>query len=98
MELFNSKVDHKVTLCDKSKWGVDLCRRSGSENCKLLCDPLSHADQLEGDVILRTIQDNTSTSGIIASSQIVPGQHETDENQNSTLPSYGLFENEQRIM
>ena len=38
MELLNSKVDHKDYMCDKTKWGVELCKRIGSPNFKLLYD------------------------------------------------------------
>jgi hydroxypyruvate isomerase len=38
MELLNSKVDHKDYMCDLSSWGVELCKRLGSENFKLLYD------------------------------------------------------------
>ncbi|MFN2457438.1 MAG: hydroxypyruvate isomerase family protein, partial [Chitinophagaceae bacterium] len=56
MELFNSKVDHKDYMCDKSAWGIELCKRLGSENFKLLYD-IYHMQINEGDVI-RTIRDN----------------------------------------
>ena len=35
MELFNSKVDHKDYMCDKTAWGIELCKRIGSPNFKL---------------------------------------------------------------
>jgi hydroxypyruvate isomerase len=38
MELLNSKVDHKDYMCDRSVWGVELCKRIGSPNFKLLYD------------------------------------------------------------
>jgi len=38
MELFNSKVDHKDYMADKSTWGIELCKRIGSPNFKLLYD------------------------------------------------------------
>ena len=28
MELLNSKVDHKDYMCDRTPWGVELCKRS----------------------------------------------------------------------
>ena len=31
MELFNSKVDHKDYMADKSAWGIELCKRIGSQ-------------------------------------------------------------------
>jgi len=56
MELFNSKVDHKDYMCDKSAWGIELCKRLDSPNFKLLYD-IYHMQINEGDVI-RTIKDN----------------------------------------
>ena len=38
MELLNSRVDHKDYMCDRSSWGVELCKRLGSPNFKLLFD------------------------------------------------------------
>ena len=32
MELLNSKVNHRDYMCDKSAWGVELCKQVGSEN------------------------------------------------------------------
>jgi hydroxypyruvate isomerase len=43
MELLNSKIDHKDYMADKSAWGVELCKRIGSPNFKLLYD-IYHAD------------------------------------------------------
>ncbi|HEU4902042.1 MAG TPA: TIM barrel protein, partial [Flavisolibacter sp.] len=56
MELLNSKVDHKDYMCDRSAWGVALCKELGSPNFKLLYD-IYHMQIDEGDVI-RTIRDN----------------------------------------
>ena len=56
MELLNSKVDHKDYQCDRTLWGVELCKRVGSERFKLLYD-IYHMQIMEGDVI-RTIRDN----------------------------------------
>ena len=36
MELLNSKVDHKDYMCDRTPWGVALCKKLGSPNFKLL--------------------------------------------------------------
>ena len=54
MELLNSKVDHKDYMCDHSTWGVELVKRVGSDNFKLLYD-IYHMQIMEGDVI-RTIR------------------------------------------
>src|SRR5258706_6069050 len=61
MELLNSKVDHKDYMCDKTPWGVELVKRVGSENFKLLYD-IYHMQIMEGDVI-RTIKDNAAYIG-----------------------------------
>src|SRR5918993_3063291 len=56
MELFNSKINHPDYMCDKSAWGVELCKSLGSPNFKLLYD-IYHMQVNEGDVI-RTITNN----------------------------------------
>lgn len=78
MELFNSKVDHKDYMCDKSAWGVDLCKSIGSPNFKLLYD-IYHMQINEGDVI-RTIRDHHLYFGHYHTAG-VPGRHEIDETQ-----------------
>lgn len=50
MELLNSKVNHKDYMCDHTAWGVELCKRVGSERFKLLYD-IYHMQIMEGDVI-----------------------------------------------
>ncbi|TDB58657.1 hydroxypyruvate isomerase family protein [Arundinibacter roseus] len=84
MELLNSKVDHKDYMCDTSKWGVELCKKLGSENFGLLYD-IYHMQIMEGDVI-RTIRDNHKyfshyhTGG-------VPGRNEIDDTQELNYPT-----------
>jgi len=84
MELLNSKVDHKDYQCDKTAWGVELARRVGSPNFKLLYD-IYHMQIDEGDVI-RTIQNNHQyiahyhTGG-------VPGRNEIDSTQELYYPA-----------
>jgi hydroxypyruvate isomerase len=56
MELLNSKVNHADYHCDKTAWGVELCKRVNSPRFKLLYD-IYHMQIMEGDVI-RTIRDN----------------------------------------
>jgi hydroxypyruvate isomerase len=78
MELLNSKVDHKGYMCDRTPWGVELCKQVGSERFKLLYD-IYHMQIMEGDVV-RTIQDYNKyishyhTGG-------VPGRAEIDDTQ-----------------
>lgn len=84
MELFNSKVDHKDYMADKSAWGVELCRKIGSPNFKLLYD-IYHMQINEGDVI-RTIRDNHQYFGHYHTAG-VPGRHEIDETQELFYPA-----------
>jgi len=84
MELLNSKVDHKDYMCDKTPWGVELCKRIGSQNFKLLYD-IYHMQIDEGDVIhtIRTYHPyigHYHTAG-------VPGRHEIDESQELYYPA-----------
>ena len=84
MELLNSKINHKDYFADKTAWGVELCKRVGSENFKLLYD-IYHMQVDEGDVI-HTIRDSHPyiahyhTAG-------VPGRNEIDENQELNYPA-----------
>jgi hypothetical protein len=60
MELLNSKVNHKDYMCDRTPWGVELCKSIGSERFKLLYD-IYHMQIMEGDVI-RTLKATPPTS------------------------------------
>jgi hydroxypyruvate isomerase len=84
MELFNSKIDHKDYMGDKSAWGVELCKQLGSQNFKLLYD-IYHMQINEGDVI-RTIKDNHTYFGHYHTAG-VPGRHEIDETQELFYPA-----------
>ncbi len=84
MELLNSKIDHRDYMCDKSAWGVELCKRVGSENFKLLYD-IYHMQIDEGDVI-RTIKNNHQYFGHYHTAG-VPGRHEIDESQELFYPA-----------
>ncbi|GAA4734548.1 hydroxypyruvate isomerase family protein [Flavisolibacter ginsenosidimutans] len=84
MELLNSKVNHKDYMCDKTPWGVELCKRLGSPNFKLLYD-IYHMQIDEGDVI-RTIQDNHEYIGHYHTGG-VPGRHEIDDSQELYYPA-----------
>jgi len=84
MELFNSKVDHKDYMCDRSAWGVALCKKIGSPNFKLLYD-IYHMQINEGDVI-RTIQQDHEWFGHYHTAG-VPGRHEIDETQELFYPA-----------
>lgn len=84
MELLNSKVNHPDYQCHKTAWGVELAKRLGSDNFKLLYD-IYHMQIDEGDVI-RTIRDNHQyiahyhTAG-------VPGRNELGETQELYYPA-----------
>ena len=84
MELLNSRVDHKDYMCDKTPWGVELVKRLGSSNFKLLYD-IYHMQIDEGDVI-RTIQNNNQYIGHYHTAG-VPGRHEINESQELYYPA-----------
>jgi hydroxypyruvate isomerase len=84
MELFNSKVNHPDYMCDKSAWGIELCKRIGSKNFKLLYD-IYHMQINEGDVI-RTITDHHQYFGHYHTAG-VPGRHEINETQELYYPA-----------
>ncbi|MBS1632695.1 MAG: TIM barrel protein [Bacteroidetes bacterium] len=84
MELLNSKVDHKDYMCDKTSWGVELVKRTGSPNFKLLYD-IYHMQVDEGDVI-RTIRDNHQYIGHYHTAG-VPGRNMIDETQELYYPA-----------
>ena len=84
MELLNSKVDHKDYMCDKSAWGIELCKRIGSPNFKLLYD-IYHMQIDEGDVI-RTINNGHEYFGHYHTAG-VPGRHEIGDSQELYYPA-----------
>ncbi len=84
MELLNSKRNHHDYMCDKSKWGVELCKMVGSENFKLLYD-IYHMQIDEGDVIA-TIRENHQYFGHYHTGG-VPGRNEIDETQELYYPA-----------
>ena len=87
MELLNSKTNHKDYMCDRTSWGVELCKKVGSDRFKLLYD-IYHMQIDEGDVIA-TIRANKDyiahyhTAG-------VPGRNELDDTQEL---NYGAITN-----
>lgn len=84
MELLNSKVNHPDYMCDNSKWGVELCKRVGSERFKLLYD-IYHMQIMEGDVIA-TIKKNYPYYGHYHTGG-VPGRAEIDDTQELYYPA-----------
>jgi hydroxypyruvate isomerase len=84
MELLNSKIDHKDYQCDRTHWGVELAKRLGSENFKLLYD-IYHMQIDEGDVI-RNIRENHHYIAHFHTAG-VPGRNEIDETQELNYPA-----------
>jgi hydroxypyruvate isomerase len=84
MELFNSKINHPDYMADKSAWGIELCKRLGSENFKLLYD-IYHMQVNEGDVI-HTLKENHQYFGHYHTAG-VPGRNEINETQELYYPA-----------
>jgi hydroxypyruvate isomerase len=78
LELLNSKVNHPDYQCDRTAWGVEICKRVNSSRVKLLYD-IYHMQIMEGDII-RTIRDNIQWIGHFHTAGN-PGRHEPDETQ-----------------
>jgi len=84
IELLNSKVDHPDYQCDHTAWGVEVCKRTGSPNVKLLYD-IYHMQIMEGDLI-RTITDNIRFIGHFHTAGN-PGRHDMDDAQEIHYPA-----------
>lgn len=84
MELLNSRVDHHDYMCDHSAWGVELCRRIGSERFKLLYD-IYHMQIMEGDVIATIRAQHQHFAHYHTGG--VPGRHEIDDTQELNYPA-----------
>ena len=84
MELLNSKVNHKDYQCDKTSWGVELAKRIGSSNFKLLYD-IYHMQIDEGDVISTIRKSHEYIAHYHTGG--VPGRHEIDETQELYYPA-----------
>jgi hydroxypyruvate isomerase len=84
MELLNSRVDHHDYQCDHSAWGVELCKRLGSERFKLLYD-IYHMQIMEGDVIRTIKRDHQYFAHYHTGG--VPGRHEIDDSQEIYYPA-----------
>ena len=78
MELLNSRVDHPGYECDRTAWGVEVCKRVGSDRAKLLYD-IYHMQIMEGDII-RTIRDNIRFIGHFHTAGN-PGRNDMDQTQ-----------------
>ena len=84
IEYLNSKVDHKGYMFDKMSWGVEVCKRVGSPNVKILYD-IYHAQIMEGDII-RTIRRHKDVIGHYHTGGN-PGRNEIDETQELYYPA-----------
>lgn len=84
MELLNSKVNHKDYQCDHTAWGVELAKRLGSENFKLLYD-IYHMQIDEGNVISNIRQHHPYIAHYHTAG--VPGRHEIGDNQELYYPA-----------
>jgi hydroxypyruvate isomerase len=84
MELLNSKVDHPGYMCDRTAWGVELCKRVESPRFKLLYD-IYHMQIMEGDII-RTIRENIEYIGHFHTAGN-PGRKDLDEDQELYYPA-----------
>ncbi|HOX02044.1 MAG TPA: TIM barrel protein [Candidatus Paceibacterota bacterium] len=84
LELLNSKVNHADYQADHTAWGVEVCKRVGSERLKLLYD-IYHMQIMEGDII-RTIQESHPYIGHYHTGGN-PGRNEIDDTQEIYYPA-----------
>jgi hydroxypyruvate isomerase len=84
LEYLNSKVNHKDYMFDNIHWGVEVCKRVGSERVKILYD-IYHAQIMEGDII-RTIQTYKEYMGHYHTGGN-PGRNEIDDTQELYYPA-----------
>ncbi|MBS4062928.1 MAG: TIM barrel protein [Chitinophagaceae bacterium] len=84
IEVFNSKVNHPDYMADNTQWTIELCKRIGSPNFKILYD-IYHMQISEGDII-NTIQKNHQYFGHYHTAG-VPGRHEINETQELYYPA-----------
>ena len=84
LEYLNSKVNHKGYMFDNMAWGIDVCKRVGSPNVKVLYD-IYHAQIMEGDII-RTIRTHADYIGHYHTGGN-PGRNEIDETQELYYPA-----------
>ena len=83
MELLNSRVNHPDYQCDRTAWGVALCRAVGSPRFKLLYD-IYHMQIMEGDLI-RNITDHIDCIGHFHTAGN-PGRQDLDDQQEIYYP------------
>ncbi len=78
LETLNSKIDHPGAQCDHSAWGLEVVKRVGSPNLRLLYD-CYHMQIMEGD-LMRTLKTNLEWIGHIHTGG-VPGRRDLDDRQ-----------------
>ncbi len=84
LELLNSKRSHADYMCDRTHWGVKVCKQVGSPRVKLLYD-IYHMQVQEGDVIA-TIAESKDYIGHYHTAG-VPGRNEIDDTQELYYPA-----------
>ncbi len=84
LELLNSKVNHPDYQCDRTAWGVEVCKAVNSPRVKLLYD-IYHMQIMEGDII-RTLRDNIDYIGHFHTAGN-PGRNELNETQELYYPA-----------
>lgn len=84
LEYLNSKVNHKDYMLDHIAWGVEVCKRVGSDHVKILYD-IYHAQIMEGDII-RTIKQYKDYMGHYHTGGN-PGRNEIDDTQELNYPA-----------
>ena len=84
LEYLNSKVNHKDYMFDNMAWGVEVCKKVGSESVKILYD-IYHAQIMEGDII-RTIRTFKEYIGHYHTGGN-PGRNDIDETQELYYPA-----------
>lgn len=78
MELLNSKRNHKDYQADHTAWGVEVCKRVGSDRLKLLYD-IYHMQIMEGDVIATIKESHPYIAHYHTGGN--PGRNEIDDTQ-----------------
>lgn len=84
IEVFNSKVNHPDYMADNTRWTIELCKRLGSPNFKILYD-IYHMQISEGDIISNIRQNHQFFAHYHTAG--VPGRHEIDETQELNYPA-----------
>ena len=83
LELLNS-IGHWDYLCDHTVWGVELCKRVGSPNLKLLYD-IYHMQIMEGNIIESIRKYHPFIAHVHTGGN--PGRNEIDETQEIFYPA-----------